>query len=96
MRIVANPAKEAVNRRKHGLDFSRVAEILAGEMIDYRDDRLLGYEHEGRVRVLGRFGEKVVLFVFEPVETQDGLAGRPISLRKAAPRERRDFERALR
>jgi uncharacterized DUF497 family protein len=29
MRIIPNPRKEAANMRKHGLDFSRVGEILA-------------------------------------------------------------------
>jgi uncharacterized DUF497 family protein len=96
MRILPNPAKEAVNRRKHGFDFSRVGEILASVVVDYWDDRPLGYEHEARVRLLGRLGDKVVLLVFEPVETSSGFAVRPISLRKATPRERRDYEGAVR
>jgi uncharacterized DUF497 family protein len=96
MRILPNPTKEAANRRKHGFDFSRIGEVLADATVDYRDDRALGYEQEGRVRLLGRLGDKVVVLVFEPVEAGGGFAVRPISLRKATPRERRDYEGAVR
>jgi uncharacterized DUF497 family protein len=97
MRTAPNPAKEASSRRKHGLDSSRVGEVLGnGSGIDYWDDRPLGYEHEGRVRLLARLGDKIVMLVFEPVEVAGGLAARPISLRKATPKERRDYERTVR
>jgi len=43
MRILPNPAKEATNRRKDGLDFSGIAEVLTnGSTVDYPDDRPLG------------------------------------------------------
>ena len=35
MRILPNPAKEAANRRKHGLGFARVGEVLTnGSTVD--------------------------------------------------------------
>src|SRR4051794_37929409 len=92
MRILPNPAKEATNRRKHGLGFARVGEALAGAVVDYWDDRPLGYEEEGRVRLLGRLGQRVVVLVFEPVELAGGgMAVRPISLRRAERHEARDY-----
>jgi uncharacterized DUF497 family protein len=98
MRILPNPAKEAINRRKHGLDFSGVGEVLTnGSTVDYPDDRPLGYEHEGRVRLLGLLGARVVVLVFEPVELPDGTLGvRPISLYKADAKERRVYARKRR
>jgi uncharacterized DUF497 family protein len=93
MRLIPNPEKEARNRREHQLGFSRALEIVAGETVEYPDDRPLGYEHEGRVRLLGLLDGRVVVLVFEPVEVEGSeLAVKPISLRKATPRERRRFE----
>ena len=58
------------------------------------DDRPLGYEHEGRVQLTGRIGQRVVRFVFEPVDVGEGeLAVRPISLRDATRGEERDYWR---
>ena len=42
VRIIPNPDKEALNRRKHGLDFARVGEILANPCLDEPDDSPLG------------------------------------------------------
>lgn len=45
------------------------------------------------MRLLGLLEGRVVVLVFEPVEVEGGeLAVKPISLRKATPRERRRFE----
>jgi len=41
MRLVPNLEKEAKNVRKHGLDFSLVAQLLAGPCLDEPDDRPL-------------------------------------------------------
>ena len=93
MRVVPNPDKETRNRREHRLGSSRVVEIIAGESVDYPDDRPLGYGHEGRVRLLGLLDGRVVVLVFEPIEVEGGeLTVKPISLRKATPKERRRFE----
>ena len=93
MRVIPNPGKEVRNRLDHRLGFSGVPEIVAGETVEYPDDRPLGYEHEGWVRLLGLLDGRVVVLVFEPVEIATGeLAVRPISLRKATPQERRRFE----
>lgn len=97
MRIVPNPVKEARNRAKHGWDFGRVREILANPTVEEVDDRPFGYEHEGRIRLFGRLGTRVVLFVLEPVKTGSGeLAVRPISLRNATPGEQRVYWERLR
>ncbi len=84
MRVLPNPVKEAANRRKHGLDFSRVGEVLANPHIDEADDRPLGYEHEGRRSITGRLAMLVVALVIGPVMLADGeVVARPISLRRA-------------
>ena len=92
MRIVENQAKELINRRKHGWDFEHVAEIVEHPVLELPDDRPLGYEHEARVRVTGRIGQRVVRFVFQPVDIGAvELAIRPISLRDATRGEEQDY-----
>jgi uncharacterized DUF497 family protein len=46
MRIIPNPLKETVNRRKHGWSFADVAEIFEHPVLEFPDVRPLGYEHE--------------------------------------------------
>src|SRR4051812_44931117 len=91
MRILPNPAKEAANRRKHGLGFSWAAQIVADEgAIDHPDDRPLGYEHEGRRVGIGRIELRVFVLVIEPLGRARGEIGpKPISLRDATRREER-------
>lgn len=92
MRIIPNSTKEASNLRKHGLDFSRVGEILANPHLDEPDDRPLGYEHEGRLRIIGRIGARVFVLIVEPVELEGGeIAARPISVRDATRSEERHY-----
>ena len=94
MRVVPNPEKEAVNVRKHGLDFSRVGELLAQPCLDEPDDRPLGYEQEGRLRITGRIGVRVLVLIVEPVELTDGeIAARPISFRDATRAEEHHYWR---
>lgn len=94
MRIVPNPAKEALNRRKHGFDFSLAAKIIASPHTDEPDDRPLGYEHEGRRVITGRIGTRVLVLVIEPVEDEGELVAKPISLRDASRREELTYWRA--
>ena len=94
MRTIPNPAKEGLNRRKHGLDFGPVAAMLANPYLDEPDDRPLGYEHEGRLKVTGRVGQRVLVLVVEPVEVEgDEIARKPISLRDATRAEELDYWR---
>lgn len=92
MRILANPDEETRNQAKHGWSFRRVDEIFRHPVLEDPDDRALGYEHEGRVRITGRIGLRVVRLVFEPVELTGGeIAIRPISLRDATREEEQDY-----
>jgi uncharacterized DUF497 family protein len=94
VRIIPNPAKEALNWRKHGLDFGPVAAMLANPYLDEPDDRPLGYEHEGRLKVTGRVGQRILVLVVEPVEVEgDEIAWKPISLRDATRAEELDYWR---
>jgi uncharacterized protein len=84
------PAKESQNLAKHRLDFSQIETIFAGPTVERPDDRPLGYEHEGRVQVIGCIGTRVVVLAYQLVELDDGeVAARPISLRKAERAEQR-------
>ena len=90
MRVLPNPEKEVRNLRKHGLDFSRVGELFDQPYLDEPDDRPLGYEREGRLRITGRIGTRVFVLIVEPVELEDGeIAAKPISLRDATRAEAR-------
>lgn len=94
MRLVPNPDKEARNRRKHGLDFSQAGELLANPYLDEPDDRPLGYEHEGRLKIIGRIGARVFALIVEPVELEDGeIVAKPISFREADRAEERHYWR---
>lgn len=94
MRVIPNPRKEAANVRKHGLDFSRVGEILANPYLDEPGDQPLGHEHEGRLRIIGRIGTRTLVLIVEPVELEGGeIAARPISLRDATRAEERHYWR---
>lgn len=92
MLVLPNPAKDAVNRAKHGWDFGRIGEIFAGPVLLQPDDRPLGYDREGRIRVTGLIGGRVVRLVYEPVDLGDGeLVVEPISLRDATRREKLQY-----
>ena len=94
MRLVPNPEKEAKNLRKHGLDFSHVGKLLGQPFLDEPDDRPLGYEQEGRVRITGRVGARVFVLIGEPGELENGeFALKPISFRDATRAETRQFWR---
>lgn len=94
MQVLPNPEKEAINARKHGLDFSRVGDLLAQPCLDEPDDRPLGYEQEGRLRITGRIGTRVFVLIVELVEMEDGtIAAKPISFRDATRAEERHFWR---
>jgi uncharacterized DUF497 family protein len=86
--ILPNPVEEAVNRRKHGLGFSRIGELLAGDRVVEPDDRPLGYEQEARLKITGRIGTRVLVLIVEPVEVEGGdIAYKPVSLLAAERRE---------
>jgi uncharacterized DUF497 family protein len=92
VKILPNPHKEAFNRRKHKFDFSRAGDLLWDDHLVEADDRSLGYEHEGRLKVTGRIGLRVFVLVGEPVELDDGeLALKPIPFRDADRQEARTF-----
>lgn len=92
MLILPNPVKELRNRAKHRLGFIRVAELLANPVFQQPDDRPLGYQEEGRIRVTGRVGMTVMRLVYEPVELESGeIAVRPISLRYASRQEEQQY-----
>jgi uncharacterized DUF497 family protein len=92
VRILPNPLKEAPDRRKHKLDFSRVADLLRDDHLVEAEDRSLGYEHEGRLKITGRIRLRVFVLIAEPVELDGGeFAMKPISFRHADRREARTF-----
>lgn len=83
MRYVWDPAKDALNRRKHGLSFhDGIPALEDPDRVSWIDDRF-DYGEE-RIATLG-VGEKVLLYV---VTTEiDERITRIISVRMAEPHE---------
>jgi len=91
MRIDKDPAKEAPNRRKHGLDFSFALGMLQDPLAMTVYNRYEGGEH--RWFCVGRIGELVLVMVHTYPDRRDQNWVRVISLRKATSHERRHYER---
>lgn len=85
-----DPAKDAENRRKHGITFAEAVMIFEGPVLTRHDDR---FEY-GEVREVsvGLLGAAVVLTV---AHTERSGVRRLISARKATPNERRLFHAHL-
>jgi uncharacterized DUF497 family protein len=87
-----NAAKDAANRRKHGLS------LAAGELVLNGDPMALSrpdpHPDSDRWQTIGRAAGIVLLFVVhtEPQPHADGATGRIISVRKATAHERRAYE----
>ncbi len=89
MRFEWDDAKNAENRRKHGIDFEEAAEIFNGPILTHADDRAYGEVREISFRF---FGTGVVGAV---AHTDRAGAIRMISARKATERERELFHAYL-
>ncbi|MBI4828552.1 MAG: BrnT family toxin [Nitrospinae bacterium] len=90
MEITWDRAKAETNRRKHGVEFAAAATVLDDpSALTVEDDR----HDEGRFITVGSdlFGNiLVVVFSYPDPETF-----RIISARRAAPREREDYEKGI-
>jgi uncharacterized DUF497 family protein len=82
-------AKDATNRRKHGIGFREAAEIFRGP-IDTREDTRRDYG-ERRFIALGEYDGEVIRVVF----TGRGSAVRIISAWKANRNERQQYKQKL-
>lgn len=83
-----DPRKARANLAKHGISFDAVADFDWSSAIEIEDDR---FEY-GEERTLAIGPIKGVLFVL--IYTSRDEVARIISLRRATPRERRDYEKA--
>ena len=84
-----DPAKNAANRRKHGIGFEEAIEIFDGPVLSRVDD---DFDGEPRERSYGLVRDVVVVCV---VHTERGAARRVISARKATRKEREEFHAHL-
>ena len=84
-----DPAKNASNRRKHGISFDEAIEIFDGPVLARADDEIDG---EARERSYGLIRGVVVVCV---VHTERGAVKRVISARKATRKEREEFHAHL-
>ena len=84
-----DPAKNAINRRKHGISFEEAMEIFDGPVLSAEDDDI---RDERRERSYGLIQGVVVVCV---VHTDRGTAMRSISARKATRSEREQFHAYL-
>jgi uncharacterized DUF497 family protein len=82
LQIEFDPAKDATNRRVHGLSLAEAEALLQGFVIDRIDDR----RDYGEARIVA-IGE-IAGVEFTSVYTRRGDAIRPISLRRASRKER--------
>ena len=85
-----DPAKNAINRGKHGIGFEEAIEIFDGPVLSRQDDDIHG---EHRQRSYGLIRDVVVVCV---VHTERGATRRLISARKATRKEREEFHAHLR
>jgi hypothetical protein len=83
--IEFDPAKDTVNKRKHGISLGRAGEFDFETATFVLDDR--DYD-ETRFRALGFLDARLYALVF----TQDGDDLRAISLRKATRHEEKEYE----
>jgi uncharacterized DUF497 family protein len=77
-----DPAKSASTAVSRGIDFARAAEIFAGRLVEWVDDRRP--YGEARVRALGASAGEVLHVVY----TRRGAVIRIISARRANRQER--------
>jgi uncharacterized DUF497 family protein len=78
MRYSFDPAKQALNLKKHGFDLADARAVIeSGRTVTF-EDRRFGYD-EARFVTLGPMGETLVAIV--TAETEDHI--RVISMRKA-------------
>ena len=83
-----DPAKERANRAKHGVSFAAVLDFDWSRAIEIEDDR---FDYgEARMVALAPIKRSVFTLIY----TSRGEVVRVISLRRATPRERRDYEKA--
>ncbi len=91
MRFEWDPAEENANRQKHGLDFSLVARVFDDRRHVLAFDRVVN--GEDRWHVLGLVnGVTLLLVVHAYPDATDEDYVRIISLRRATPHERRQYE----
>lgn len=88
MRFEWDPAKNAMNKAKHGLDFEDAPFVFDGRMLTAVDTREYG---ETRYSAYGLLFGRVVNVIY----TIRGDCTRIISLRKANARETKDFRAAI-
>ena len=84
-----DPAKDATNRKKHGISFEEITEVFGGPGWDEWIDRDPG-DDEVRYMTVGRLGWKIVSVVY----TERGNFIRLISAREANSFERRAFRQS--
>jgi uncharacterized DUF497 family protein len=90
MQIGFDPAKDEINRAKHGVSLGLAADMdLSAALIE--PDRRLAYQ-EDRYQAIGPIGGRLHLLAF----TMRGKILRAISLRKANDRERKRYEQTTR
>jgi uncharacterized protein len=83
--IAVDPAKDAINRRKHGIALAAAAVLFEGPILRQPDDR---FDYgEDRWLAVGRIGDQV----FAVCYAMRGRVYRIISLRRASRRERQAY-----
>ena len=79
MKLVCDPAKQAANLKKHGLDF-------AGLTVDFFSTAIVETARDGRFKAIGSFEGRLITVIFRLLGTE---AIGVISMRSASRAERR-------
>jgi hypothetical protein len=89
MEISFDPAKRAVTMQDRGLDFADVADVFAGKVLNFPDER---HDYgESRIITVGKLRGRMVIVVWTP----RGEARHVFSMRKANDREKARFGQRL-
>lgn len=85
MKITFDPAKRDATLESRGLDFADAAEVFAGPVFEFTDDR---FDYgETRIVTVGHLAGRMVILIW----TQRANARHVISMRKANDREKARF-----
>ena len=88
-----DPAKAASNLRKHGIDFDLAATVFRDPLaLSIRDDDHSAFEERWITMGQDREGRLLVVSHTDIPTAGDNTSVRIISARRAAPRERREYE----
>ena len=90
IRFEWDQGKNLKNQRKHGLSFEEAIQVFRDPLVITTQDRVENGEY--RWQAVGLAHNTTIMIAYTVWEEDDDEVIRPISARKATPRERRRYE----